>query len=187
MIIHKRKGKVGISFRRTGKVHYRDHPNKNDLVQCLCFNSDKYKTMEELDEDVARKGSKKKNLPIVIVGDCRFPPLLRKIDRYYLVYNPKTFMGEYYMRLYGKNAFLVFYLNNTKDFDKYKHIMHRTVYLGSLCRILIICVNDVVLPQRKIEKECIDDYKIVVLKDTNIYLPYHKSSASFEYLVPKKV
>jgi hypothetical protein len=104
-----------------------------------------------------------------------------------LTYNPKNFIGEYEMRLFGENTFLIFYLNYPEDFDKYKNIAHRVVYLGSMCRILFICSSDVALPQNVIKKESIRDYDVIFMKNSHEYLPYNKRSQSFEYLVPKKL
>ena len=91
------------------------------------------------------------------------------------------------MKLYDKNAFLVFHLNYPEDYDKIKNIMHRTVYLGSLAHIMLICHSDAVLPQKKIRTEAIDDYNIILLKDTNSYIPFHKKLKTFVQNIPKKL
>lgn len=192
-IIHKkrtRKGKVGISFRRIGELHYKEM-KRQEQIKALCFNWDSF-NFDDFKAHLAQvlhtyKEQNKKNLPLVIVGDAKFPPLPLEIKRYYLVYNPDNFIGEYEMMIYGENAYLTFFLNYPEDFDKYKHIINRTAYLGSTCKILLICNGDAVLPQKKIVNECINDYKIVIMKEQIPYLPCHKYSKSFEYLIPKNL
>ena len=179
------------SFKRIGKLYYQDTFEKMDMQKVLCFNTNSF-TYSSLQEYMAqvlqsRKDLNKKLLPIVLIGDARLPPLPFQIKRYYLIYNPKNFIGEYEMRLYNENTFLCFFLNYPEDFDKYKNIMHRIIYLGSLCRILLICSSDAVLPQKTIKKESIIDYDIIIIKDHSQYLPYHKHLKSFECLVPKKL
>ena len=187
----RRKGKVGISFRRTTKLLKQEDWDKQEMIKALCFTWNSF-TYESFKEYMARmlhtrKEEKKKNLPLVIVGDAKFPPLIRKIKRYYLSYNPRNFIGEYEMGLYNENCFLIFHLNYPEEFDKYKEIAHRIIYLGSLCQIVFLCASDAVLPERLIQKESLTDYHIWIIKDSGHYVPYNNNSDSFIYSIPKKL
>ena len=187
----------GISFRRVGKsnkVVLTKEQQRLEKTKALCISWDSYK-YGEFTEKLAqvlhtRLESKEKNLPVVVFGDAKFPPLPMDIFRYYLLYNPENFIGEYEMKLYGENAFLVFFLDTPEDFDAIKEIAHRTVYLGSMCRILLVVSSDAALPQIKIQEESIIDYDIVFTKNGEDYLPVAPKKASsepFEYMVPKKL
>jgi hypothetical protein len=189
-----RKKRMGVSFVKVGKYNSIKMTKEQKKLEqsyafCILWDSFKY---EEINPYVAqelhtRLESNKKNLPLVIIGDAKFPPLTHEVDRYYLVYNPDNFIGEYEMRLFGENTFLTFFLNKPEDFDKIREIAHRTVYLGSLCRILLICSSDAVLPQKKIRKESMFDYDIVFVKNGENYLPHHKTLKSFEYRIAKNL
>jgi hypothetical protein len=52
---------------------------------------------------------------------------------------------------------------------------------------MLICHSDAVLPQKKIRTEAIDDYNIILLKDTNSYIPFHKKLKTFVQNIPKKL
>ena len=191
-ITRKQKKRVGVhKFRRIGRVFYRDDWKKQDMIRALCFkwNSFKYDEFKQYVAQVLhiRKDQRKLNLPIVIIGDAEFPPLPYEVDRYYLTYKKNHFIGEYEMRVYGENAFLIFNLHYPEDFDRYKEIAHRIVYLGSLCRIVFVASSDAALPQKTIKDEDLIDYDIIILKDTFQYLPNSKTLDSFEFMVPKKV
>ena len=192
---HRKKGKVGVSFRRTGLIHYRNDWMLKETMEVLLFDWTGFK-YNDFKIHVAqimhtRKDSGQKNLPIVIVGNASFPPMPFEVNRYYLYYDPDNFIGEYEMSLYGENAFLIFHLHYPEDFVKYKEIAHRIVYLGSLCRIVFAISSDAALTQKIIKEENIIDYDIFFLKDTNQYIPYgkhrHKVSESFEFLVSKNI
>lgn len=189
MIITKRirKRKVGVhKFRRLGLFYFRNGWKKEELMTVLCLNWNGHKKYDDFKSYLAqimhtRKESKKKNLPIVITGDAKFPPLPFEIERYYLDYNPNNFIGEYEMMTYGENAFLIFHLHYPEDFDRYKEVAHRIVYLGSLCKIVFACSNEVTLTNRKMKKEGVTDYKILIMKDTDMFIPCHKTPEPLEF------
>ena len=180
----RRKGKVGISFRRSGRLFYKDDWKKQEtmVAQCLFWNDFKYG-----DFVLHTRTKLTSKIPICVIGKAKFPPLPFDICRYYLEYDPNDFIGEYEMRLYGSNAHLIFYLYYQEDFNKLKHIMNRITYLGSLCKIILVCSSEAVLPESVIQKEKITDYDIVFLKDTNQFIPYHKDRKSLEYRIPKNI
>jgi hypothetical protein len=190
-IFKKKKGKVGKSFRRKGMIYDKSILTKEDFRKVLCFNwnSFTYESIQQYMVQVlhSRKESKKKNLPIVIIGDAKFPPLLTDVDRYYLNYNPDNFIGEYAMRLFRENAFLIFFLHAPEDFVKIEEIAHRTIYLGSLCKILLVCSSDAALPQELIRDKSITDYNIMFEKNGENCLPNNNTLKTFEYLIPKNL
>ena len=184
-----RKRKVGVhKFRRKGLLYYKNDWKKQELMTTICLNWTNY-TYTEIKNNLARimhirKELKVKNLPIVITGDAKFPPLPFEIERYYLNYNPKNFIGEYEMIVYGENTFLIFHLHYPEDFDRYKEIAHRIVYLGSLCKIVFACSNEVSLHHKRLKKESVSDYKILIMKDTDTFIPCHKTSKPYEFVTP---
>jgi hypothetical protein len=189
IIKKKRKKKSKIPFRRSSRLYYKDDWKTKEMIRALCFFWDEF-NYSEFKNHVAhvlhtRKESKLKKLPIIIIGDAKHPPMPFKVDRYYLTYNPNNFIGEYAMGLYDDNTFLIFHLLYPEDFDKYKEVAHRTVYLGSPCKITFVCSNDAVLSNKKIKKEDISDYDVVIMKDSYNYTLHHKTSKSFEFWVPK--
>lgn len=171
-----------FDFRRIGYMYY-DKSNLA-LVKVKCTNSDHFKKYDEFRNHVISLQYEK--LPSCVVGDCKFPPLPFPIFRYYLIYNPNNFIGEEYISLYGKNTHIVFYLNYPEDYDKISHIAQRIVYLGSSANIMLICHNEAALSQKKIWEEQIKDYNIILLKDSNQFLPYHKKLTTFDCKIPKK-
>lgn len=182
--VKKVRKKRNTLFKRIGHLYYKNYPD-NEQITATCIDIDHFKTFDEIKNHAI--SLRIKNLPICIVGDCKYPPLPFPIFRYYLKHNPKNFIGEEFMGLYDTNAFLVFHLNYPEDYDKVKHIMHRTVYLGSSAHIMLICHSEAVLSQKKIRTEDIDDYNIILLKDTNSYLPYHKKLKTFTQNILKKL
>jgi hypothetical protein len=78
-IIRKQKGKRKPSFKRFGTVFYKDDWEKQDRTRVLCFtwNSFNYLTFKEYLAQIlhTRKEQDKKNLPICIIGDAKFPPI----------------------------------------------------------------------------------------------------------------
>jgi len=183
-IVSKLKRKKHRLFKRIGQLYYKDQPKK-DMISVTCMDINHFKNFEEIKQHAI--SMRIKELPICIVGDCKYPPLPFPIFRYYLVYNPDNFIGEETMKLYDTNAYLVFYLNYPEDFDKIKHIAHRVAYLGSLAHILLVCNSEAVLSQKKIQDEAIDDYNIILLKDTNVYLPHHPKLKTFVQNITKKL
>jgi hypothetical protein len=191
MIITQRikKRKVGVhKFRRKALPYYKNDWKKEELMTVLRLNWNN-QSYSEFKSHLAqvlhiRKESEEKNLPIVITGDAQFPPLPFEIERYYLNYNSGNFIGEYEMMLYGENTFLIFHLHYPEDFDRYKEIAHRIVYLGSLCKIVFACSNEVSFHNKRLKKEGVTDYKILIMKDTDTLIPCHKTSKPFEFKTP---
>lgn len=181
MIIKKKKKKTK-HFRRLGQVYFKH--SILETIKAKCVNINGFEFYEYVRCYVK---SLTEELPICIIGDCKFPPLPTKVFRYYLTYNPDNFIGEEIASLYRDNAYLVFHLCYPEDFDKIKNIAQRVVYLGSEIHILLLCYGEAVLSQYRIRKERLDDYHIILLKDTNIYLPYHKTLQVFDYDIPKKL
>jgi len=181
-VITKPRKNYTIRFKRVGYLYYSDSVFESTEVKCV--NSDHFEKYDELKHHV--KLLKQDKLPICIVGDCKFPPLPFPVYRYYLTYNPKNFIGEELISLYNKNTSIVFYLNYPEDFDKISHIAQRIIYLGSFAKIMLICSSEAVLSQKKIRDEAIEDYDIILLKDTNQFLPYHKKLTTFDCKIPKE-
>lgn len=172
-------------FKRIG-IQYFDKKNKdNPKTTVTCVDSDSFKSYDELKQHVI--SLKLKNLPVCIVGDAKYPPMPFPIFRYYLIYNPENFIGEENMNMFDDNAFLVFNLNYPEDYGKIKHVAHRTVYLGSVVHIMLMCHSEAVLPQRTIRNECIDDYDIILQKNSLNYIPFHKELKTFIYNIPKNI
>ena len=181
-----RKRKKGKHFfRRIGRHYYSKTKEEETQKTVSCVNMDHFKTYEELKQHVIFLKLQKND--ICLFGDARFAPMPFPIYRYYLNYNKKNFIGEEYMSLYNENAYLTFHLNYPEDFKKYKHIMHRSVYLGSLAHILIVCRGEAVLPRKIVVKENIDDYNIIILKDLPNFLPHHDKLKSFIQNIPTKI
>ena len=182
MIIKKKRKKKTKHFRRLGQVYFRH--TVLETIKVKCVNIDNFISYEDMSNYLK---SLNEELPLCVIGDCRFMPLPLKIFRYYLTYNPDNFIGEEITSLYGDNAYIVFHLNYPEDYDKIKNIAQRIIYLGSSVHILLICYGEAVLSQYRIRKERLDDYHIILLKDTNIYLPHHKKLKIFDYKIPKKL
>lgn len=181
-LVKKRKNRSKF-LKRIGVAYYKFHPEPK--ISTYCINTDHFNSYEELKNFVI--GLKVQGLPICLFGDARFAPLPFPIYRYYLKYNKDNFFGEENMRLYDENAYLTFQLNYPEDFDKYKFIMHRSIYLGSLAHILLICRGEAVLPRKKAVEEDVTDYNVIMLKDTDQYLPHHDKLKSFTQSIPRKI
>jgi len=179
----KRKGPHPF-MKRIGSMYYK---SRFDIpkVTAACINTDFCENYDEIKTLAIRQKIVHKR--ICLFGDAKYPPLPFPIFRYYLNYNKDNFIGEELMGIYGENAYLTFHLDYPEDFEKYKHIMHRSVYLGSMAHILLICRNEAVLPRKQAAQEAITDYNIIVLKDTNTFLPHHDKLKTFIQNIPKKI